>query len=78
MNKLLTEIAEIDHEKVWDKWSSYLPFYQKLLTPHQNDPIRLLEIGVQNGGSLEDWSKYLPNAEAIIGCDINPKCGDLS
>ncbi len=78
MAKKLTELNKIDHEKVSDKWSSYFPLYQKFLAPRQNDPIRLLEIGVQNGGSLEVWSKYFPNAVAIIGCDINPKCGDLS
>ncbi|MCX2192385.1 class I SAM-dependent methyltransferase [Pantoea agglomerans] len=37
----------------------------------------LLEIGVQNGGSLEIWSKYFPNAENIVGCDINPDCARL-
>lgn len=63
--------------KVSDKWSSYLDHYDKLLTPFRNDPISILEIGVQNGGSLEIWSEYFPNAKNIIGCDINPRCSNL-
>lgn len=37
----------------------------------------MLEIGVQNGGSLEIWGKYFGNAEIIVGCDIRPECGGL-
>jgi len=40
-------------------------------------PIKLLEIGVQNGGSLEIWKKYLPAGSEIHGVDINEKCKDL-
>ncbi len=43
----------------------------------REDPIHFLEIGVQNGGSLEVWAQYFDHAESIIGCDINPKCGNL-
>ena len=39
--------------------------------------INILEIGVQNGGSLEIWADFFNNAEKIIGCDIDPKCGEL-
>ncbi|MDP8904242.1 MAG: glycosyltransferase [Chloroflexota bacterium] len=40
--------------------------------------IRLLEIGVQNGGSLEIWSRYFPRASVIVGCDIDMDCGRLT
>jgi GT2 family glycosyltransferase len=36
-------------------------------------PLRLLEIGVQNGGSLQIWSKYLPPGSDIVGIDIDPQ-----
>ncbi len=55
----------------------YLEEWDRLLPPYQNLPIRLLEIGVQNGGSLEIWSKYFSEAEKIIGCDINQDCKDI-
>ena len=41
-------------------------------------PVRLLEIGVQNGGSLEVWSKYLPPDSTIIGIDIDPTVEKLN
>ena len=44
----------------------------------RDSPVRLLEIGVQNGGSLDIWSQFFPNAEAIVGCDINPDCERLT
>lgn len=64
--------------KVSDKWSSYLDRYDQLFTPYRDQPIRLLEIGVQNGGSLELWSKLFPYAKKIVGCDIEIACTQLS
>ena len=64
--------------KVSDKWASYLPYYDQLFAPLQEQPITLLEIGVQNGGSLETWSHYFHNATLLIGCDIDSKCAELS
>lgn len=64
--------------KVSDKWSSYLSVYEALFAPRRSESIRLLEIGVQNGGSLEIWSRYFPAAETIVGCDIDPRCGALT
>ncbi len=63
--------------KVSDKWASYLDYYDNILRPFRNDSISLLEIGVQNGGSLETWSTYFNNANLLLGCDIDPKCGEL-
>ena len=63
--------------KVSDKWASYLPYYDKLFAPLREQSIALLEIGVQNGGSLETWSHYFNNATLLIGCDIDPKCAEL-
>ena len=63
--------------KITDKWQQYLSSYDAILSPYKNQKINLLEIGVQNGGSLEIWSKYFVDAQHIIGCDINPQCGDL-
>ena len=64
--------------KVSDKWSSYLQYYDKLFYSKRMDPIDLLEIGIQNGGSLETWASYFQNARNIIGCDIDPNCRQLS
>lgn len=64
--------------KVSDKWSSYLDEYQRLFRELKDQPVSLLEIGVQNGGSLEIWAKYFPNARYLTGCDINENCRKLT
>ena len=63
--------------KLSDRWTSYLERYESLLADWRLRPVRLLEIGVQNGGSLELWAQYFPHAALIAGCDIEPQCGDL-
>ena len=56
------------------KWHHYIPLYDRYFAPYRNRPIRFLEIGVSEGGSLQMWRKYF-GAEAIIfGIDINPDC----
>lgn len=62
---------------VSDKWSSYLPIYDRLLAGIELPP-RILEIGVQNGGSLEVWRRAFPSSELILGIDIVPECAQLS
>ena len=68
-----------DHQgKTSDKWESYLSLYDALFDAYRDRPVRLLEIGAQNGGSLDIWGKFFPKAELILGCDINKDCNDLS
>lgn len=40
-------------------------------------PIRLLLVGVENGGSLEVWQRVLPEGSEVVGVDIEPLCGEL-
>jgi SAM-dependent methyltransferase len=63
--------------KVSDKWEIYLDVYDATFAPWRALPISFVEVGVQNGGSLEIWAKYFANARAITGCDVNPRCGAL-
>lgn len=62
-----------------DKHSHYLFIYDEILAPFRSrrKPLSLLEIGVQNGGSLEIWKKYLPRGSKIYGIDIDKKCNEL-
>ena len=55
------------------KWKHYFPIYEKHFTPIRNKPIKILEIGILNGGSLEMWRYYFPEA-TIVGIDINQLC----
>lgn len=63
--------------KVSDKWESYLRYYDVLLKSLEGQPIKLLEIGVQNGGSLETWAEFFVAAKVLVGCDIDQKCKQL-
>jgi len=51
----------------------YLPIYETALFPLRTRPIQMLEIGVDRGGSLQMWRRYLHPASVIVGIDINPK-----
>ncbi len=75
--KSLQQTRQEHTGKLSDKWELYVAEYERLLSPYQDSPINLLEIGIQNGGSLEIWSKYFPHALKFVGCDINPKCSLL-
>ena len=75
--KSLREIHSRKIGKLSDKWDIYLEVYERLLAPFRNEPISLLEIGVQNGGSLETWGTFFKNAKIIVGCDVNSRCSEL-
>nr|WP_244975595.1 class I SAM-dependent methyltransferase [Mycobacterium kubicae] len=52
------------------KWLHYLPVYEEALA--RSTPIRLLEIGVARGGSLQMWRRYLHPDSVLVGIDIDP------
>jgi spermidine synthase len=53
------------------KWLHYLPVYESALSPFRPRPIRMLEIGVARGGSLQMWRRYLHPESVIVGIDID-------
>ena len=75
--KLLKDLYQNHFGKVTHKWSIYFDQYEEKLSPYKKFPVKLFEIGIENGGSLEIFSKYFSNAELFLGCDIQPKCGEL-
>ena len=76
MNYLI-ELFQNHEGKSTDRWMSYINQYERLFNSVRNNPIRLLEIGIQNGGSLEIWIRYFSKASHIVGCDIDPLCLNL-
>lgn len=78
MSNSLLQLYHKHNEKRSDKWELYLNVYDRLLDPVRDEIHNIFEIGIQNGGSLEIWNKYFPNVNSIIGCDINPKCAELT
>jgi glycosyltransferase involved in cell wall biosynthesis len=77
IKQTLHELYASHEGKVSDKWHLYLTEYDRLLDSYREQPVRLLEIGIQNGGSLEIWARYFAGAQLLIGCDINPDCARL-
>ena len=77
INKTLTELYQEKSGKVSLKWELYLKEYDRVLAEYQDSSVNILEIGVQNGGSLEAWSQYFKNAQSIVGVDIDQKCQSL-
>ena len=83
MNRMPRHIASLrtlfsSHKgNVSDKWSIYLDEYSRLFAPYRNMPVQLLEIGIQNGGSLEIWAEYFRNAKKLVGCDVDPACAQI-
>lgn len=76
-HKPLVTLYDEHKGKSSDKWTLYFAEYDRILQEYRDIPVRLLEIGIQNGGSLEIWLKYFPNAMKLVGCDINPSCALL-
>jgi GT2 family glycosyltransferase len=73
----LEQLYRKNEQKTTDRWLHYLECYQSRFEVYLNRPLRLLEIGIQNGGSLDVWAHFFPNATHLIGCDINPLCKNL-
>lgn len=73
----LKQLYQNHQGKVSDKWTSYIEKYEEFFRPYRDKDVSLLEIGVQNGGSLEIYAKYFQQAKALVGCDIDELCGTL-
>lgn len=50
---------------------NYLMWYEHFFGHLRNAPVRLLEIGVQKGHSIEMWLEYFSKPNMIYGVDIN-------
>jgi O-antigen biosynthesis protein len=75
--KKLKELYQNHSEKVSQKWEIYFNQYEEKFSEYKNFSVKILEIGIENGGSLEIYSKYFSNAELILGCDKNRNCKNL-
>lgn len=70
----------LEHDfKESDKWEHYILVYHREVEQilASGAPVNILEVGVQNGGSLEVWAKYLPMGSTVLGVDIDAKVASL-
>lgn len=56
------------------KHANYFAFYDRVLAPYCDRPVTLIEIGVQHGGSVQMWRRYLAPGSRVAGIDIYPAC----
>jgi SAM-dependent methyltransferase len=57
-----------------DKWSHYLEIYERHFAKFVGRDVRVLEIGVGHGGSLQLWKRYFGKHARIFGLDIDGRC----
>lgn len=77
MDKRLTNpIEDIYYNqttKYTSKWSNYFDIYEQWFQKFVNQHPTVLEIGVDNGGSLQMWNQYFGYGCQIVGIDNRPK-----
>ena len=56
------------------KYEKYFNVYTKLFSNYIGKEIIFVEIGIDDGGSLEVWKNFFGDKAKIIGIDINPLC----
>lgn len=56
------------------KWLNYFDAYEVLFSRWRNASPKVLEIGVDRGGSLRLWKSYFGEGSSVVGVDINPQC----
>ena len=61
--------------RICQKWEGYFPVYEKFFSRFREvSDLRMLEIGVSQGGSLDMWRDYFGHQAIIVGIDISPGC----
>lgn len=61
-----------------DKWLHYFGIYERHFAPFRRSEVRLLEIGISHGGSLQMWRSYLGRRATVVGVDIEPRVVELA
>lgn len=57
-----------------DKWMHYFDVYHNYFERYRNTSFVFVEVGIQNGGSLQMWRDYFGKDARIIGIDIDERC----
>jgi len=78
MQPTLRQLYSGHAAKVSQKWNLYLYVYDAALAPRRDHAVTLVEVGVQNGGSLEIWAKYFAAGRRFVGCDVDEKVRGLA
>ncbi len=72
-NRLEEFYFKAEHRGV-SKWWHYFEVYQTFFQKFVGSDVKILEIGVNMGGSLQMWKDYFGEKATVVGVDINPDC----
>jgi hypothetical protein len=64
--------------RILDKWIHYFPIYSEHFAAYRGRPVRVLEIGVYRGGSLDMWRWYFGPQATLVGVDIDERAREVS
>lgn len=73
----LEEYFRHNSNRYIEKWAHYFDIYDRHFSRFRNKDVVVLEIGVDQGGSLQMWKNYFGESAKIFGIDINPRCKEL-
>ena len=55
----------------------YIPVYERLLAPHRDTPLPVVEIGIMTGHSLRMWEEFFHRSK-VHGIDLNDHPHDIA
>lgn len=70
----LEEFYFREEHRVMTKWWHYFEVYHTFFQKFIGSDMKILEIGVYKGGSLQMWKDYFGEKATVVGIDINPQC----
>ena len=71
MKKLISAFKSSPRYSI--KWNNYFEIYENLFKEFKDKKVKILEIGVGDGGSLFMWRSFLKKGSKIYGVDLNPQ-----
>jgi hypothetical protein len=73
----LWEYFSRNEGRIIHKWHHYFDIYHNHFRRFRGQSVKVLEIGVSKGGSLQMWKSYFGPTATIYGVDIDPQCKKL-
>ncbi len=70
-NRTVAEVFAAHSGRQIDKWEHYFDIYERHFAKYVGTKVRMLEIGIDHGGSLQMWKEYFGPQAEIVGIDIN-------
>jgi len=70
----LREYFKNNNGRLIHKYDHYFDIYARYFEKYRSKEIKILEIGISQGGSLQMWKHYFGPQAKIYGIDIDPRC----